>query len=133
MKWSDRYATGIARVDAQHRMIFKMSEDLRDALDEGGGERVYGGMLQSLRLYARAHFRFEEDCMERYRCPVAQANKEAHAKFVVVLTEFQEQYGVTGFDPVEARRLVYSLDRWLADHICRIDVRLKDRHRGLAT
>ena len=126
MKWSDRYATGVEQIDDQHKMIFKMAEDFRAALDEGGGERVYSWMLESLDLYVRTHFGFEERCMDKYSCPVAEGNKRAHARFVEVLSGFQQRYTAGGFNPVDARALVDSVDQWLVDHICRIDVRLKE-------
>ena len=125
MKWSDQYASGIEQIDDQHKMIFKMAEDFRAALDEGVGERVYGEMLESLDLYVRTHFGFEERCMEKYSCPVAAGNKKAHARFVEVLSGFQQRYTAGGFDRTDARDLVNTVDQWLADHICRIDVRLK--------
>jgi len=125
MKWSDVFATGIAAIDEQHRMIFKMSEDFRAALDSGQGERVYGALLESLDLYARTHFRFEEECMDRYQCPVAEKNKQAHAKFVEVLQEFQNRFRISGFERPTAHEFVNIIDKWLADHICRIDLELK--------
>jgi hemerythrin len=125
MQWSDEYATGVEPIDHQHRMIFQMAEDFRTALNHGRGERVYGTMLQSLDLYVRTHFRLEEGCMDRYRCPVAQRNKEAHARFVEVLAGFQHRYAVSGFDRAEGHKLVDTIDQWLADHICRIDLQLK--------
>lgn len=125
MKWSGQYATGIEHIDDQHKMIFKMAEDFRAALDESAGERVYGGMLESLDLYVRTHFGFEERCMDKYSCPVAEGNKKAHDRFVEVLSGFQQRYTVSGFDRADARDLVDTVDRWLADHICRIDVRLR--------
>ena len=126
MKWSDEYATGNRQIDDQHRMIFKMAEDFRAALDEGKGERVYGGMLQSLDVYVRTHFGFEERCMDTYGCPVAEGTKKAHDRFVEVLAGFQQRYTAVGFDRGDARNLVDTIDTWLADHICRIDVRLKE-------
>jgi hypothetical protein len=48
MPWSDAYATGIARLDEQHQRLFQMVEDFQAALDEGWGERVYGGLLHLL-------------------------------------------------------------------------------------
>ena len=126
MKWSDDYATGNPQIDDQHRMIFRMAEDYRAALDEGRGERVYGGMLQSLDAYVRTHFGVEERCMDRYNCPVAEGNKKAHTRFVEVLATFRERYATRGFDSADARELVDTIDRWLVDHICRIDVRLKE-------
>ena len=126
MKWSDDYATGNEQIDDQHKTIFKMAEDFREALNEGSGERVYDGMLQSLDLYVRTHFGFEEKCMDMYACPVAAGNKKAHDRFVEVLSRFQKRYAASGFDRADARDLVDTVDRWLAEHICRIDVRLKE-------
>ncbi len=125
MKWSDDYATGVQRIDEDHKMIFKMADDFRAALDVGRGELVYSVLLKSLSLYCRSHFGFEERCMEEFRCPVAEKNKEAHGKFVEKLSEFQERYATSGYDHTDARRLVDTVDQWLDDHICRIDVHLK--------
>jgi hemerythrin len=107
-------------------MIFRMVEDFRSALDEGLGEGVYGGMLRSLDLYVRTHFGLEEKCMEQYHCPVAQLNKKAHERFVEVLSGYQQRYAASGFVRADARALVDVVDKWLVDHICRIDVRLKE-------
>jgi hemerythrin len=125
VKWSEEYATGIAQIDDQHKMLFKMAEDYRFALDEGRGERVYSEMLRSLDLYIRTHFGFEEGCMTKYQCPVAEANKEAHTRFVEVLAGFHQRYAAKGFDHTDARNLVDTLDHWLSGHIGHIDVRLK--------
>jgi hemerythrin len=125
MKWSDAYATGIARIDAQHKMIFKMAEDFRSALDEQKGERVYPALLQTLDVYVRTHFGFEEECMARYNCPAAQGNKEAHAWFIGMLTEYRRRYAGAGYEDADARNLVDGIDKWLADHICKTDLQLK--------
>jgi len=125
MKWSEDYATGIERIDEDHKMIFKMAEDFRAALDEGVGSAVYPVLLDGLTLYCRGHFGFEEQCMEAYRCPVAQKNSKAHARFIETLSGFKQRYAVNGFDRTDARRLVDTVDQWLADHICSIDIHLK--------
>ena len=125
MKWSDAYATGIDQLDRHHQMLFAMSEDFRVALDEGGGERSYGSMLESLANYARGHFGIEEACMARYHCPVAEANSGAHARFMEALKGFQQRQRIRGFSRPDAYELVEFLDRWLADHIARIDVKLR--------
>jgi hemerythrin len=125
MKWSDKYAIGVERIDEDHKMIFKMAEDFRAALDEGKGSTVYSVMLDSLRIYCRGHFGFEEQCMNEYRCPVAQKNKAAHVEFLEILSGFQERYSVSGYDRADARKLVDTVDQWLDNHICRIDIHLK--------
>jgi hemerythrin len=102
-----------------------MSEDYGSALTEGEGQRVYGVLLESLDRYARAHFGAEEQCMYRYRCPVAEKNSEAHGKFVEALAGFRQRYAVSGFDRADAERLVQYVDEWLANHIGQIDTQLK--------
>jgi len=125
MKWSEDFATGVESIDNQHRMLFKMAEDFRSTLDEGLGERVYGDLLASLDAYARAHFGYEEGVMEQYQCPASLSNKHAHARFVEVLADFHERYARAGFDRTDAFALMDTLERWLSNHISRLDVQLK--------
>ena len=125
MKWSEEYATGVERIDQDHRMIFQMSEDFRSALDEGLGDEVYSVLLDNLKLYCRGHFGFEEQCMTAHRCPVAQVNKAAHKNFMQTLSGFQQRYDTHGYDRKDARDLVDTIDKWLDSHICRIDIHLK--------
>lgn len=126
MKWSDEYATGIKRIDNQHKTLFNMAEDFRLALDEGGGSRFYGMLLESLDRYARSHFGYEEQCMEEYHCPVAQKNKDAHEHFLEILTTYKQQYTESGFDVTEAYKLLDIMEKWLVNHICHTDLQLKD-------
>ena len=125
MKWIDDYATGIERVDEQHKLIFKTTHDYRLALDEGQGKKSYQLMLNFLMPYCQGHFGFEESCMEKYFCPMAAQNKEEHARFKEVLDEFQQRYKANGFQETEARALLDTVEQWLAGHIARIDVHLR--------
>jgi len=125
VKWSDDYATGIQRIDEDHKMLFRIAEDFRAALDVGRGGGVYSVLLDTLSSYCRGHFRFEEQCMNEYRCPVAQKNREAHVTFLEVLSGFRQRYAASGFDRTDARKLVDTIDRWLDDHICHVDIHLK--------
>jgi hemerythrin len=102
-----------------------MTEDFRAALDEGKGEGVYAELLHSLDLYVRSHFRYEEGCMEKYACPAAEGNHNAHVKFVETLSGFQERYASHGFDRSDSRELVDTLDVWLDKHIGRMDTQLR--------
>lgn len=125
MEWREDYATGIEQVDQQHRMLFKMASDYREALDADQGARLYPELLTSLDLYARAHFGFEEGCMARFHCPAGKRNLAAHGEFVAMLQGFRERLEHDGFIPAVAHELVDNIDLWLAEHICGIDVQLK--------
>jgi hemerythrin len=130
VEWSEKYATGIPQLDDQHRMLFRMVSDFRSALDEGEGGRVYANLLQSLDLYARSHFRFEEGCMVKYACPALESNRTAHREFVDTLSRYQKKNATAGFNPTDGRELVDQLDSWLDNHIGRIDTQLKKSVEG---
>ena len=126
MKSSDKYATtGVKYLDDQHKMLFKMTDDFRIALNEHRGRPVYKMLLDSLEGYASMHFSIEEGCMERYRCPVEQANRAAHGKYLEIVATFQQCYTLNGFDRADAGNLIDTIEQWLEDHFCRIDAHLK--------
>ena len=125
MKWKDEYAIGIEPIDEQHKTLFQLAEDFQAVLDCGKGEQTYGLLLVTLDAYIRSHFGIEEKCMVQHRCPVAEKNKNAHSKLIETLSGFHNRYHASGYDHAEASRLVDTLEQWLADHICRIDMHLK--------
>jgi hemerythrin len=124
MRWTETYATGVARIDEQHKMLFRMSEDFREALTEGRGERVYANLLESLDLYARSHFTLEERCMAACRCPAGDRNSHAHGQFIGMLRDFGDRHAGVGYRAGDAQELVDFLDQWLSSHIAGIDTQL---------
>jgi hemerythrin len=125
MQWSDAYSTGIPSLDQHHQTLFRMVGDYRAALDDGRGEQVYELFLRSLSMYARAHFGLEEDCMTKYACPAARINVEAHTHFSRVLEESIGTFRGSGFDRGHATTLAETLERWLLDHVARVDAQLR--------
>ncbi len=125
MQWSDACATGIPRIDEQHRLIFETADEYRMVLDGGQGARSYERLLELLERYIHAHLGFEERCMEEYKSPAAAANREAHRRFDAVIAGLRRLYGASGFRAQDACDLLDNLDAWFAQHIARIDVQLR--------
>lgn len=125
MKWIDAYSTGVPLLDAQHQALFQLSEEFRDALAAGAGLERYQEFLESLLSYAALHFGAEEDCMFRYRCPIGQLNKKAHAGFLHSLHVLQDNLARNGYSPSDVTAVVDLVDSWLVDHIGRIDAQLR--------
>ncbi len=126
MKWKDEYATAIQRIDKQHKTLFRMVNDFQSVLDNGGGERTYSLLLGFLYHYYRNHFHFEEQCMEVSGCPMTQKSKKEHLIFLATLREYQQCYAASGYLAADAREFVNIVDRWLDEHICRINVYLRN-------
>jgi hemerythrin len=125
MKWSEEYAVGEPHIDEQHKMLFKMAGDFQVALGEGKGEQTYGLLLDFLERYFRGHFKYEERCMQEYRCPIADKNRGDHERFLLVYEDFRKRYESRGYQSGDAHELMDTIEGWLASHIGRIDLQLK--------
>jgi len=126
MKWKDKYAIGIKRVDEQHRMIFRVTETSGMLSTGGSGERTYAIFLNFLDDYCEKHFKAEEQYMEENHCPVAQKNKDEHSIFRATIHDYQQRLKDSGYMDSSARELLNLIDQWINNHICRIDIQLKD-------
>jgi hemerythrin len=125
MKWTEDYATGSKEVDEQHKMLFHMSDQFRDTLEGGFGEKTYDLFIDFLSNYAKAHFSYEEDCMLAHLCPVADQNKKEHCGFSALVDAEAKRFHRDGFNRQMAFALVGAIDRWLDSHIRRVDVQLR--------
>jgi hemerythrin len=126
LTWDDSMSTGLPQIDAQHQELFARYNKLSEALARGGGasREATGELLDFLQFYADWHFEREEDCMEQYRCPAAEANKKAHAHFVDIFSEFYALWQESDTDLELVWKTYTELGNWLTNHIQRIDTQL---------
>ncbi len=125
MRWTEEYSTGVPKVDEQHKVLFKAVNDYRKTFEAGEMEAQFDATLKFLAQYSRGHFTTEEHCMDEYRCPAAQKNKEAHVGLTTALGGFIERYEANGYSAEEAQTLLETLEAWLDDHIKRVDCELR--------
>lgn len=134
--WSREYDTGIKSIDEAHRGLVTGLNDLEQALASGAGSKRVPGLLAMLEKYASEHFLNEEACMSRYKCPTAQANKEAHRDFISRLISTRERYtSSSAAGALLAVQMHRELCDWIVNHILRVDSALKTCHpesKGLA-
>lgn len=76
--WNDSYLTGDATVDLQHRNLFKMVNELHDAVVAGKGKEVLQPTLKKLASYTIEHFGIEERLMQRAEYPGYDGHKSKH-------------------------------------------------------
>ncbi|WP_372885054.1 bacteriohemerythrin [Shimia sp.] len=132
MKWSEKYATGNAEIDAQHKTLFESTEEFREALEGNCSSETFRGFLEFLRLYTEIHFCFEGECMLASHCPAAKQNQTEHEAFTeFVETEYAE-FRKNGFDRARAATLLDTIDAWLDSHILRIDTQLRETNDNSA-
>ncbi len=61
--WLPAYEIKVSEIDEQHRELFRMFNDLLDAMWDGKGRDIMQEKLQFLANYAVTHFNTEENYM----------------------------------------------------------------------
>lgn len=121
ISWDESLATGVRAIDVQHKFLVDVINELAEAIEGGQAASTVRKILNLLKYYAEWHFGREELCMERYRCPVAEVNKLAHARFMETFGGFQEEYRSAGGSEEIALRMYTELTSWLVHHIQGVD------------
>jgi hemerythrin len=124
ISWDPTMSTGIDTVDNQHKQLISWLNDLLAAMSEGRGRANVESVLDKLGAYALMHFGHEEECMNRYHCPVAEKNAAQHRDFVATFTALREDFERDGATAHLVIRVQNELMRWLTNHIKGTDTQL---------
>lgn len=84
--WTAEYSVGDPLLDAQHRRLFEIIEQLRTLLDGRGETSDILALLEGLEAYATLHFHHEEARLKRLDYVDLQAQVQEHRRFSVKLS-----------------------------------------------
>lgn len=117
--------TGVAQVDEEHKVLITELNKLGDMLKANSLDiPATQAFMVFLGTYTARHFAHEETCMHQRQCPMAAANKAAHAQFVNLFVSAKLRMGA-GASMEELRKLHASLCDWVQSHIMKIDTSLR--------
>lgn len=127
--WHGAFETGSEIIDQQHRMLINNINHLGGMLTNTNPTReeceFILHLINFLETYADTHFKVEEQCMERFRCPAHAQNKLAHEQFRSFFLQFKERFKTEGFKPELLRQLHDAINLWIEEHILQIDLQLR--------
>lgn len=126
IQWEEKYATGVAKVDDQHKWLFDFANSLEEQLRDESQKTDFDHILNSMKEYAQRHFHYEEDCMNKWKCPVAAENKKAHEQFIWAYENFMERLNREGYSDALAWKIHNMVEKWITNHICQIDIHLRN-------
>lgn len=123
--WEEPMKTGDDIVDLQHKELIHRLNLLLHAMHRGQVTQEVESMLEFLDSYIVQHFSHEEALMDRVQCPLASANRKAHAEFLKRFASLrvQVQRGPDAASLV-AVKMLRDLSEWLIVHILHIDARM---------
>lgn len=131
--WNDRLLVGVQAIDADHKRLVGLLNDLYDAIERGVGQEIVGEVLRELEDYTRGHFAREEALFLQTAYPGAAAHRQEHAGMCAWVEDMQTAWR-EGRLGAPSLRLVNHLKDWLFDHILGIDQQIVPflRTAGLA-
>jgi hemerythrin len=126
LTWTKEFETGSELVDEQHRVLVDKLNELERMLEGPLPPReACDGLIAFLESHVDSHFRYEEGCMERARCPAHARNKRAHDGFLVVFGHFKQRYLREG-PSVDLFKTLHSVaSTWTENHILNVDSHLR--------
>ncbi len=121
IEWRPDYRVGVDKIDEQHEALFRMFNELGDALWDGKGREVIGDALKFLAQYTVNHFRTEEEFMRSCRYPGYVAHKKLHDELVQEVSEFIVKFESDELPHSAVLAVVNRVGNWTRDHVRGMD------------
>lgn len=121
MTWSEDLAVGVAKIDQQHRELFRRFDDILEACRQGHGRSRLIELHDFLAEYVETHFEDEEALMRSKGYPQLDEHLAQHAKFRTQMESLSAILAVQGPSIallVETNQRVMA---WLREHIRKTD------------
>ena len=119
IQWKDRYNINFREIDAQHRGLLDILNELSDLMDglHHADEvlRIFGALGD----YAQTHFSSEERYMQAANYPKLAQHRQEHVTFVNRVKELGRDYNPGDHRQVEATS--EFLRDWYLSHITKLD------------
>jgi hemerythrin-like metal-binding protein len=122
--WNPSLAVGVSTVDNEHQEIFRQVALMHQAMADGKGQAELKKIIDFVDDYIVTHFSHEEKLMNEYRCPVAEANKQAHNTFITNFKILKTKFDAKGANSSLVLDISSMISDWLIKHIHQIDSQL---------
>lgn len=120
--WNPSYSIDVSQIDAEHRQLFVLAEQLYEAMRTGSSKKAVEDTLSGLIGYCSVHFRHEEEVMRKIGYPDLPEHRRVHEELTRKVQDFERE--------LRAGRVALSLDllqflkNWLVQHISGCDSRI---------
>ena len=115
LEWDGSFSTGIQKFDDQHKALFRMVNDLHDAMQQKRSKEAIGQILRELADYTVNHFAEEEALFSQTRYPEEEAHKRLHKALVDQVVELIGKF--QSGETLLTQDVITFLQKWLIEHI----------------
>lgn len=125
MEWNDKLSVGVEAIDADHKHLVALVNELHDAVKAAHGKEALGKVLDGLIAYTKSHFGREEAEMAKFKYPKAPDHIREHVNLTKQVLDVQAKYKA-GKTAVLSMEVLAFLRDWLIKHISASDKALGD-------
>jgi hemerythrin len=122
--WGSYHSVNIAKLDDQHKELFKISNKLYKAMREGHGKDILNNIFFELTNYTQFHFAQEESYFEKFQYPDFELHKAEHDKLSAKVNELNEKH--KNGNLILTTEVLQFLIRWVDNHILGADKKYTD-------
>lgn len=122
--WMTAYEIKVAEIDEQHRELFRMFNELMDAVWDGKSKEAVKELLDFTANYAVDHFATEEKYMQQYGFLGFIGHKKLHDDFTADVVKFLKEYDSKGTSTEMVVSVITNLGNWTREHIRATDQEL---------
>jgi len=113
--WNNDLSVGIPSIDAQHKKLLDLLNELHGATYQGKGQEVVGNTLAGLISYTVEHFQYEEKLFKETGYPEAEAHAAEHVILTKKVMDIHEKFK-SGITTALTQEVLLFLVNWLMDH-----------------
>lgn len=114
-KWSSAHSVYLAEIDAEHRALYRLGDELHKSLLSGATAAQLKPILTNLLEAAEQHFRHEERLMRAMHYSATDWHKSQHDAVRKRCKAYARQ--IYAGDTAAAGEMLKYLSGWLHDHM----------------
>lgn len=118
--WNDRYSVGVRSLDAQHRQLIDILNQLHQAMSAANSQPVLPALMRQLGQYATAHLQAEEQMLRAQGYPGFAQHKAQHDAYVSKVKDLRQQLSDNQAAPASIGLMGFLKD-WWTSHILSMD------------
>ncbi|MGM0419093.1 MAG: bacteriohemerythrin [Thermodesulfobacteriota bacterium] len=128
-KWQAEYRTGFDKIDAQHRLLFAIANELIQIdVDSPESKYEYKYLFSHLTDYVKEHFAAEEKLMDTIGYPEAEDHKDKHQ---FIISEINSSLKSSKSTANLKQNLESLLTKWIKDHVLNEDKKIEQWYNNI--
>lgn len=119
--WDDHYLIGVERIDFEHRIFLDLINNFNESRLKNESLEVLSNILQEVALYAKFHFKSEENMMQKINYPELVEHQNHHRQLIDLFSTKMVGIQTKMFSPEEVENFLVS---WFVNHVTHEDIKI---------